>query len=369
MNPSKNLHQRRYDIDSLRVVAIFLLIFYHLTVVFQPWGSLIPGFFQNEISLDWIWFFSGLMNVWRIPILFVISGMGVAFSMRKRNLKELLSERCLRILLPLFFGIFIIVPLQFEFLFLQKEAHQFFSSYSPNPSHLWFLANIFIYVLFCSPIFFYLKKKPDSWIGKTLKFLTSSYLGLAVLVGIFCLESEILVGSWRFGRVSFESYAGTDHGFFIGLLCFLSGFAFIFFGDFFWKIVEYLKKITLFLAFILYFLRLSNEFVNPPWAMAIESWMWMFAIFGYFFSYRNKKNKIFIYLSPAAYPFYITHMLFMNISCFFLIPMNINPLYKFLLILSLTFFGCFFSYEFLIRRVSFLRPLFGLKTQKKTNTN
>jgi len=360
------VQERRHDIDSVRVIAIALLVVYHITIVFQPWGSLIPGFFQNENSIEWLWFFSGLINVWRIPILFLISGMGVAFSMRKRNLIEFFSERSLRILLPLIFGSAILVPLQMEVWAMRLGGHEFFSSYSPNPAHLWFLGNIFIYIIFCAPLFFYLKKNPESFTAKVLKFISSSVFGLVVLIGFFALEAEVFVDSWKFGKASFESYAFSIHGFSMGLLCFLAGFSFVFSGKGFWKIAKSFKGVMLILALFLYFSRLGNEFVNPPWLMAIESCMWMFSIFGYSYSYLNKKNKIFLYLAPASYPIYITHMLFMNISCLLLLPSNMNSFYKFFLIVFLTFAGCLLSYE-CIRRISFLRPLFGLKIQRKTN--
>ena len=362
------IQERRHDIDSLRVIAIGLLVFYHITIVFQPWGSLIPGFFQNENSIEWLWVFSGLLNVWRIPILFMISGMGVAFSMRKRNLIEFFSERSLRILLPLIFGSAVLVPFQMEIWAMRFGNHKFLSSYSPNPAHLWFLGNIFIYIIFCAPLFFYLKKNPESPPGKFLKFISSSIFGLVILIGFFILEAEILVGSWRFGNASFEGYAFSLHGFFMGLLCFLAGFSFVFSGKEFWKILKSLKGVMLIIAFLLYFSRLGNELTNPPWLMAIESCMWMFSVFGYSYSYLNKKNKIFLYLAPAAYPVYITHMLFMNIACLLLIPLDINPFYKFSLIVFITFAGCLLSYE-CIRRISFLRPLFGLKIQRKINRN
>ena len=62
--------------------------------------------------------------------------------------------------------------------------------------------------------------------------------GLMVLIALFALEAETFVDSWRFGRVSFELYAGSLHGFMLGWLCFLSGFIFIFTGNGFWNIVK-----------------------------------------------------------------------------------------------------------------------------------
>ncbi len=102
--------ERRYDIDWLRVIAIGLLIFYHIGFVFLPWGVFI-GFIQNEESIQGLWNPMSLLNIWRIPFLFFVSGMGVSFAIRKRSWRQLILERSRRILLPFLFGIMAIVPL------------------------------------------------------------------------------------------------------------------------------------------------------------------------------------------------------------------------------------------------------------------
>ena len=65
---------RRYDIDWLRVFALGLLIIYHISIVFQPWAYFIY-FPQSEKPIESIWLVMGLINIWRIPLLFIISGM------------------------------------------------------------------------------------------------------------------------------------------------------------------------------------------------------------------------------------------------------------------------------------------------------
>ena len=145
---------RRYDIDWLRVIAIGLLILYHIGIGFQPWGVFIK-FIQNDQPLESLWIPMSMLNVWWIPLLFFVSGMGVCFAMRKRNWKQLVMERTRRILIPFIFGIIFIVPL--HILLWQKYYNQELT-YSPGIIHLWFLGNIFIYVLILSPLFFWLKK-------------------------------------------------------------------------------------------------------------------------------------------------------------------------------------------------------------------
>ncbi|MBT6472399.1 MAG: acyltransferase family protein, partial [Candidatus Marinimicrobia bacterium] len=89
---------RRHDIDWLRVIAIGLLLIYHIAIIFQPWGLFI-GFIQSEESVKTLWTPMTMLNVWRIPLLFYVSGMGLYFAMKKRNWKQLLLERTKRIIL------------------------------------------------------------------------------------------------------------------------------------------------------------------------------------------------------------------------------------------------------------------------------
>ncbi len=77
---------RRYDIDWLRVITIGLLLIYHITIVFQPWGVFI-GFIQSDTSLELLWTPMSMLNIWRIPLLFFVSGMGVCFAIKKKKLE------------------------------------------------------------------------------------------------------------------------------------------------------------------------------------------------------------------------------------------------------------------------------------------
>jgi glucan biosynthesis protein C len=101
---------RRYDIDWLRTIALFLLMLYHTSIVFQPWANEV-WFIRSEQSFESFWLLMEALNIWRIPLLFLVSGMGVAFAMRRRAWLQLVIERVMRIVLPLVFGMFAIVPI------------------------------------------------------------------------------------------------------------------------------------------------------------------------------------------------------------------------------------------------------------------
>src|SRR5690349_3481634 len=124
---------RRYDIDWVRVIAVGLLLLYHSAIGFQPWGMMI-GFIVNKESWMKLWTPMTMLNVWRIPLLFFVSGMGVWFSIQNRNWKQLLGERTLRILIPFLVGIFLIVPIGVFMVQIYYGQRLF---YVYHPGHLW----------------------------------------------------------------------------------------------------------------------------------------------------------------------------------------------------------------------------------------
>ncbi len=346
---------RRYDIDWLRVIAIGLLLIYHIAIVFQPWGVFI-GFIQSEKPLESLWIPMAILNIWRIPLLFFVSGMGVCFAIKKRNWKQLLLERTRRIFLPFLFGIFFIVPL--HLIIWQKYYHQDIT-YSPNPGHLWFLANIFIYVIVLSPVFFYLRKNENSRVNRWLKKLFSNPVGLLLIpvcfiLEVICVKPEI-----------YEMYAMTLHGFLLGLLAFLFGFCCTIIGNTFWQTILKWRWLFLSFAITLFTVRLIEfQLKAPNYLMAIESNMWIFAAFAFAYKYLNHPSKTLRYLSQGAYPIYIIHMIFLYLGSFLILPLSIPTTAKFILIVMFTSIGCFTLYDLIIKRVGFLRPLFGLKNIK-----
>jgi len=348
---------RRHDIDWLRVIAIALLLIYHVVIVFQPWGFYI-GFIQSLETSDAIWIPMALLNVWRIPLLFFVSGMGVCFALRRRDWKQLLMDRAKRILLPLIFGSFFIVPIH---VFLFQKYYEQDIAYSPGMGHLWFLANIFIYVTQIIG-FAFLKKNYDYKFFNFFRRLLKRPYFLYLFIIPFVLEAELANPEY------FSLYVGTGHGFLIGMLAFFFGFLFIAIGDAFWNAVEKIKIASLIIAFALYLIRLFNFDLNGPnFLTSVESMNWIFAVFGFGYKYLNKPGKILIYLSQAAYPVYIIHMIFLYLASFIILPLNIPLALKLISIVLLTFTGCIITYDLIIKRVVFLRPLFGLKGVEHKN--
>ena len=297
---------RRHDVDWLRILALGLLIIYHISVVFQPWAYFIY-FIQSEKPVESIWLAMGLINIWRIPLLFIISGMGVCFAMRSRNWKELLKDRTRRILLPLIFGSFFIVPVHG---YIYQSFMGLDHIYFPNPGHLWFLSNIFIYVLVLCPVFFYLKRNPDSILLRLFKRILKFPAALYLITLPFIFEAELVAP-----EQGFSAYANTPHGFWLGLLAFITGFFFISIGDTFWQAIGKIKGFALAIAIPLFLVRMIIfQFEGPFYLTVIESWSWLFAVFGFGTTYLNRPSKKLTYLSKAVYPVYILHMIFLYLA-------------------------------------------------------
>ena len=350
--------ERRHDIDWLRVIAIGLLLIYHIAIIFQPWAMLI-GFVRSDEFLEGLWKPMTMLNVWRIPLLFFVSGMGLYFAMRKRTWKQVLRERTKRILLPFAFGFTAITTLH---MFVFQKFYDMPMGYFPHAGHLWFLGNIFAYVLLLLPLFLYLKRKENGRFRRWLSTIMSTPSGPLGITLFFVVEALVVKPPL------FAMYAETWHGFSLGLLAFFFGFIFVYCGQSFWQTVLKWRWLYIGLATVLYGFRYFVFATEAPgYLMAIESNSWIFGVFGMGYKYLNRPSKILSYLSKAAYPIYIIHMVVLYAGAMVFLPMDMPVLLKFIAITVFTMLLCYLFYEFILRRIAFLRPLFGLNwSQKKS---
>jgi hypothetical protein len=356
------INQRRYDIDTIRVIAIFLLMIYHSFFLFLSWGSDL-GFIENQESMDWLTVIMGLMNTWRIPLLFFVSGMGLYFAFRKRTVKELLAERSKRILVPLLFGSLIIVPIQI--LMSQIYDHTKYS-YQPNPSHLWFMLNIMIYVLLLLPIFIFLKRrrdfKPNVWIHKALD---KSLLTIYLLAIPYVAEACLIPAGFPYAMFAF-----SDHGLLIGGIAFLTGFYILMLGEKIWHGFDRLKAVNLFIAFVIHgvvYLTQLDEHngVQTHLLMAVESILIIFAVFGFGYRYLNRPMKLVQYVSKAVLPIYIIHIVVLFAVGIVILPLTIPAWIKLIVVIVLTIGLCFVIYEWVIKKFKWLYLWFGMVSEKE----
>jgi glucans biosynthesis protein C len=371
-----NQHQRRYDLDWLRVIVFALLIFYHVGMFFVPWGWHI----KNDVIYTELTRVMYFINQWRLPILFVISGMGTYYALAKRTGKQFAAERIQRLFIPLLVGMAIVVPPQVYFERLDKAQfagsyldywpqHAFIGVYPEGNfswHHLWFLPYLLLFSLILIPVFVRLRKNPDAWILRKVKVMASKSFGMFwLIIPLYFWESLLepffpsthaLLGDW-FNVVNY-------------LTLFFYGFLLISVKDIFWETVtnnryKYLLAGITGFSLLLGIRILFEDSVTVHFIEALfkvfNLWAWVLAFFGFASAYLNKASAALSYANEAVYPFYILHQTVTIALGYYLMHAELNFISKFSILLLGTFGISWILYEVFIRRWKFVRPLFGLK--------
>jgi len=377
---------RRYDLDWLRVIVFALLIFYHVGMFFVPWGWHIKNnVIYEELKIPMIF-----LNQWRLPILFVISGMGTAYALSYRSGGEFIKERFLRLGIPLLFGILMIVPPQvyierlyqgvFDASYFQFYINEAFTK-GPYPvgntswHHLWFLPYLLVYSFILTPVFLAFRKNDENKFLNWARTKVSKnpfslfwcilplYLYEALLEPFFDVTHD-LTSDW-FNFIS-------------SLTLFFYGYLLIQLKEHFWIAIDKIKSKTLLIGIATFSLQLIVWFtledsITVHFGEALlkvaNIWAWIITIFGYASKYLNRSSKHLAYLNQAVYPFYILHQTIIVILAYFLYDINMSLAPKFLLLVMGTFGITWIIYEFIIRRISLIWPLFGLKKALKVSKN
>ena len=362
---------RRSDIDWLRVLVFGLLILFHVGMVFVPWNYHIKN---NELSETFIYpmFF---LSQWRLPILFVISGMGTRYALSSRSGSLFVKERFIRLVIPLIFGMLIIVVPQVYYERLAQgqqysSIFQFYPDYFKGIyptgnftwNHLWFLPYLFVYSIILLPLFLYMRNNSNSGFIKFLKLFSNKPLGLYIYVIPLILVVITLRDVFPVTRNLYYDW----YAFALYMVFFISGFFLISIKDLFWVNVRRIRVYALILGIISFalVLILQDTFggtILYKIFLSINSWSWILVIFGYGSEYLNRSSKILSYCNEAVYPFYILHQTVIIFIAYYLRNIELSILSKFILLSILTFLITWIIYEFTIRKNTFIRPLFGLK--------
>ncbi|HMQ07912.1 MAG TPA: acyltransferase family protein [Saprospiraceae bacterium] len=368
---------RRYDLDWLRVIVFALLIFYHVGMFFVPWGFHI----KNNVIYEWIIWPMIFLNQWRLPILFVISGMGTWFALGKRTGIQFAGERMKRLFIPLAFGMLFIIPPQvyaermakgtfygsyFEF-WPSIAFHGVYPEGNLSWHHLWFLPYLLVYSLFLIPLFLHLKNNPENvllkkfreWIStssfKLIWFILPFYFTYTIMMEFFPVTHN-LVNDW----FTFVNY----------LFFFIIGFFLAGAGQIFWDKVKIYRRLGLLSGMLCFSIFIwMHECIEHTVVMhfirngfkVINIWIWILTCFGYASQYLNRESNALRYANESVYPFYILHQSVMMIIAWWIMDWSWGFWPKALLMVFGTFAVSWLMYEYLIRRWSWVRPLFGLK--------
>jgi len=380
--PSNNdMPDRRFDLDWLRVGVFGLLILFHTGMFYvESW----PWHVKSEHLSQFLENIMLLVEPWRMGVLWVISGIAIRFVMVKVSVWRFISMRTLRLLLPLLFGVLIIVPpqLYIEMTFngdlnmnFWQFLQAFFSSDSTvfdkyqygiwqhfNANHLWFIAALWKYSLFLLCLLPLLNTK---LVNSVTDWLFKQYGLLAIFIAV--LPIFFIQMNWELDSVRYPlGFTLMVYGYLIG------------WNKIFWQRIKENLRPLLVIALIFYCLlialynlvwldMLKNESLQEGWVYSVIMFNYsmlrligVLTVFSFAHNFLNKKSHKLTYFNDAVYPFYILHQTLIVVIGFNLSKLDLGPVYEPMLLISLTTLGCFIGYEF-IRRTEILRPFFGLK--------
>jgi len=308
------------------------------------------------------------MNSWRIPLVFLIAGVALRLSFRKRTKMQIFKERAKVLGLPWLFGTLVfstssvfIVGKYYDYWFLDELNEAALFSFQYQGLHLWFLINIFIYCWLFVPILNFISK--ENFISLLLKRPGGIFLFAIPIVAEGHLLNLVRFKTETYGDY-YTTYALTEHGFILGLIWFVIGIILTSQGDAFWESNKKNWRLHLALGMTSYFYRLFNNFIEDyaldNRLIAFESFNFIFALLGLAAVYLNKDSPQLTYYKTAVYPVYIVHLPVQMAVMYFFAGINIHPIIKFPIALFLI---CFLSLTIYhaIKNIKQLRPLFGLR--------
>ncbi|MEM1338664.1 MAG: acyltransferase family protein [Bacteroidota bacterium] len=371
------MSKRRYDIDWIRVIVFDLLICWHIGLLFVSWGDQVQWDLpiKNNELVDWLIWPMFFIRQWRLPILFLVSGIGTCFALSSKSGKKYLKERFVRLFIPLLAGVLIVVPPQ---VYLERLAQgvvevsyiEYFPStfrgIYPNGNfswgHLWFLAYLMVMSVIALPIFIYLRNR-----GKYVFLLAESKIRKSPLYLYLFAIPLVLVELTLEKRFPLTMALVNDwYAFSYYLVCFVTGFFLANLGDMLWNNLRKMRYLSLIMGVCasLAVIHMLTKGEISLWIQILKPlnvWCWILTIFGFSAKYLNCKSKLLTYRNAAVYPIYILHFTITLFLGYLLRESPIHYGFKMLLLLLGTFGIASLLYEYILRRIAILRPLFGIK--------
>lgn len=368
---------REHGLDALRVFAFALLILYHSCLGYAPWTWLIndPGGSRVIVPVLLV------LNRWRLPLLFFVSGAAAALSLRRRTWGEFASERVQRLLLPLGAGVYLVCPPQ---TYLSMRAHGQAVSYLdiyrrillPAPSgtaswiHLWFLAYVLVFSTLGIPLLMLIRSRAGARaLAAGARACVRCRPAIYLMVVPSALVAEVLGPRWPITLDLVSDWANLC----AGLVLFLWGFA-IATSTAWLDLITARRREFLWVGLSVAALFFAARATKLPgrWPEAAETafWSvvnaayavtWTLSLVGYARANFTRPSAWLRAANQAVYPLYILHQTVTVTAVYLLLPWPVPYWVKLPVVVSATFLVSWALYQ-IIRHTRWLRPLFGLRT-------
>jgi len=377
---------RRYDLDWLRVIAFGLLMLFHSGMLFSTWDWHVKNLETSE-AFDHV---MGFVHQWRMPLLFFISGSAVWFAMQRYSTRQFFLERHQRLLLPLVFGMLVVIPPQvYHERLYHDQQYASFSDFYPTTftsggypqgnlswHHLWYVPYIWAYSMVLLPLFVWLRSpRGRPWLERALRWAGRPWM-LFLLFVPSALSDSALRPFWPGDANNLVSDWGN---FSHKLTFFLAGFVLASGAGVYDLIAGHRRKFLLAAGLAVAglatmgILRPAGGSGQAVSAAALigyytlnnfQIWMWLLVALGYGRRYLSFNHPFLRYANEAVYPFYILHQTVIIILGYHLAYTTWPIGLKFPLVVTATFLICWGLYALAIRPWNLLRVPFGMKRRR-----
>lgn len=379
----KLLGMRRHDLDWLRIGAFAALIGYHVGMLYVAWPFHVKSAYDGGPLLTALML---ALNPWRLPLLFVISGVATGFMFRGLTRAALVQQRVPRLLVPLVFGMFVVVVPQVYFEL--KEAGRYsdgfmafwgrylrldqsFGTPVPTWNHLWFVAYLLVYTLIVAAV----APKPSAVDGEPAAPHPAA-------------TAALLFGPWLYLwvlRMTLFPVFGSNHGmvrdaYNHALYFSMFAFGFVLVGrPGLWQMIDRLRWPALVLAllgatlFIVLSLASGQAHLPGDWPRWLGragrealAWGAVLAVLGFARQHLNRDHRWRAYLVDVVFAYYIVHQTALIALAAWLKPLRLGGALEATCIIGGTALACAVTAE-VARRVTWLRPLFGFRPRPRRN--
>lgn len=380
MKPSPTPDTRRHDLDWLRVIAFGLLILYHVGMFYVTWGWHVKSTHASPLIEPAM----ALLNPWRLALLFFISGVAVRFALDKTPTSRFLRERTVRLLVPLAFGMAVIVMPQAYVELLGKGEIQpgiiefwpryliipgTFSIITPTWNHLWYVAYVLVYTLIAALAAPALNRLAAGPAGRVFPAMAADRTGLVLILVAalpFLSYGLLLDPVFPTTHAMADDWANHAHS----LTVFLFGYLAAKNQDFWTAIARHWQRalgLGLLIGVAIVTARLNWQSVRGNEALlqtiqllrVLYAWAVIVALLGVAYRWLNRPGKRLAYLTEAMFPYYILHQTLIVLIGWSLLDAGLSAPVESAVVIGGTVAGCAIGYE-IVRRHGPLRLLFGL---------
>ena len=384
---NNSLSGREWWVDYLRVIAVFLVIPFHVIISYvqDAMGPGLSFLIWNNIPYEGARITFEFFNPWQMQLLFALAGFSMMFSLRKRNYGKFTIERLLRLGIPIIFGLFIWNTLMgwFSTLFVYEQYPfpwvnpiypdlpsfgMFYKSWwlegrTINTGHLWFMVVLLILSLIIGGIVSIIRKSKKNERKGTRVVVNILTHPVTVIFWALCATATRYIPALNtFPKLSqvFSVFQYNQILFFVYGILLASN-------------MENLKKlqktwmITLpvGIAFIFVWVFLMGSFSSVGMNLVISivrnlgAWSFVNGLIGVASKYLKKPTRGIKYFSKAGAAVYILHLPLEIMAGYYLIRNPMNPVLEIFMLIGINFALCLAIYE-IVRRINKIVPGIGL---------